>query len=89
MSSTLDLEDVEQFKRRLARLEPDQVPAFSQPMRHELAKKVRSAHKKVRGPVEVEDWDRLVRELVKVGGTPRTMMRRLVDELEAAWWAGG
>lgn len=89
MSSTLDLEDVDLFKRRLSKLAPDDVPAFTRPMRHELAKKVRNAHKKVRGPVELQDWDALVQELVKVGGTPRALMRRLVDELEAAWWAGG
>ncbi len=87
--STLDLEDVELFRHRLSKLTPDEVPAFSGPMRRELAKKVRSTHQKVRGPVELEGWDETVKELVREGGPPRAMMRRLVDELEAAWWAGG
>jgi hypothetical protein len=89
LDSTLELEDVELFRRRLLKLKPDDVPSFSQPMRYELAKKVQKVHRKVRGPVEMEDWDGLVRELAKMGGTPRSMMRRLVDELEAAWWHGG
>lgn len=88
VSSTLELEDVDLFRRRLHKLTPDEVPAFTQPMRRELAKKVRQTHKLVRGPVEFEQWDELVRDVVRVGGPPRLMMRRLVDELEAAWWSG-
>ncbi len=86
--STLSLEDVDLFRHRLAKLTPDDVPAFTGPMRRELAKKVRATHQKVRGPVEIEGWDETVKELVREGGPPRVMMRRLVDELEAAWWAG-
>lgn len=88
LDSTLDIEDVDLFRRRLLKLSPDEVPAFSQAMRLELALKVRKAHRKVRGHVEMESWDGLVRQLAKMGGTPRAMMRRLVDELESAWWAG-
>lgn len=87
--STLNLEDVELFRHRLGKLTPDDVPAFTGPMRRELAKKVRVTHQKVRGPVEIEGWDDTVKALVREGGPPRAMMRRLVDELEAAWWAGG
>lgn len=86
--STLDLEDVELFRHRLSKLSPDEVPAFTGPMRRELAKKVRATHRSVRGAVEFEEWDELVTALVREGGSPRAMMRRLVDELEAAWWAG-
>lgn len=89
VSSTLDIEDVELFRRRLHALKPDEVPTFTMPMRRELAKKVRAVHKQVRGTVNFPDWELLVEELVKDGGSPRTMMRHLVDELEAAWWAGG
>lgn len=88
MSSTLDLEDVDLFKRRLSKLSPDEVPPFTREMRLQLADKVKKAHKKVRGPVEVEDWDAVVKSLSKERGTPRAMMRALVDRLEAAWWAG-
>ena len=86
--STLDLEDVELFRRRLSKLVADEVPAFSATMRRELAKKVRATHRGVRGAVEVEHWDELVQALSREGGSPRKMMRQLVDELEAAWWAG-
>ncbi len=86
--STLPLEDVELFRHRLSKLTPDDVPAFTGPMRRELAKKVRATHQKVRGSVEIDEWDETVKELVRQGGPPRAMMRRLIDELEAAWWAG-
>ena len=89
VGSTLDVEDVDLFRRRLHKLTPDEVPEFSQPMRRELAKKIRQTHRTVRGPVEIEGWDDVVKDVVKAGGPPRVMMRRLVDELEAAWWAGG
>lgn len=86
--STLELEDVELFRRRLTKLVPDEVPAFSTAMRRELAKKVRATHRGVRGAVELSHWDELVQAVSREEGSPREMMRRLVDELEAAWWAG-
>ena len=86
--STLELEDVDLFRRRLHVLQADEVPALSRAMRHELSSKVRAMHKSVRGPVEVPEWEQTVSEVVKAGGPPRLLMRRLVDELEAAWWAG-
>jgi len=88
INSTLDLEDVELFRRRLHGLSPDQVPEFSEPMRRELARKVRSVHKSVRGAVALPEWEGLLEELTRMRGPPRAMMRRLVDELEAAWWSG-
>jgi len=88
VDSTLELEDVELFRRRLHKLQPDEVPVFSKPMCKELALKVKKTHRAVRGPVEFEGFDELVKELVRAGGPPRIMMRRLIDELESAWWAG-
>lgn len=86
--STLDVEDVDFFRGRLKRLTPDEVPAFSAPMRQKLAEKVRSTHKSVRGPVALEHWDELVKGLARSKVQPRVLLRTLVDELEAAWWSG-
>jgi hypothetical protein len=88
VESTLEMEDVELFRHRLAKLKPDEVPAFSTAMRRELAQKIRSTHRSVRGAVELDHWEELVRSLTRDAGSPRAMMRCLVDELEAAWWSG-
>lgn len=88
VASTLDCEDAALFKRRLARLEPEAVPAFTKAMRQELAERVRSNHRAVRGPVDVPHWDALVREAIRNAPSPRALVRQLVDELESAWWAG-
>jgi len=88
VDSTLPLEDVLVFRRRLAKLSPEQVPAFSRPMRQKLAEQVRSVHRSVRGAVEVPDWDQLVREVTSDGVAPRVLVRELIDHLEAAWWSG-
>ncbi len=88
VASTLPLEDVDLFRRRLRRLSPEEVPEFSRAMRLELAERVRATHRSVRGAVAVDDWQGLVARAVRAGGPPRSMIRQLVDELEAAWWAG-
>jgi hypothetical protein len=88
VDSTLPLEDVLVFKRRLAKLSPEQVPAMSKPMRRTLAEQVRDVHRSVRGATEVPDWDSVVREITADAVAPRVLIRRLVDHLEAAWWAG-
>ncbi len=88
VASTLGVEDVALFRRRLKRLTPDEVPAFSRAMRLELAERVRATHRSVRGPVRVDDWQAVVARVARTGGPPRVMIRELVDELEAAWWAG-
>ncbi len=86
--STLTLEDVTLFRRRLSKLVPDEVPDFSRPMRLALAERVRSTHELVRGSVDVGDWEGVVRAAVNAGGPPRTLVRHLADQLEAAWWRG-
>lgn len=88
-SSTLAWEDVVMFRRRLQHLEPQYVPPFSRTQRLELAEKVRATHRSVRGHVEIEDWDRRVRELARNPSPPRVLIRSLIDQLESAWWAGG
>jgi hypothetical protein len=88
VDSTLPLEDVLVFKRRLAKLSPEQVPPLTRPMRLKLAEQVRQVHRSVRGPVKADDWDAVVREVTVDGIAPRVLVRRLVDHLEAAWWGG-
>lgn len=88
-SGTLDAEDATMFRRRLQRLEPVEVPAFSAKQRAELAELVRATHKSVRGPVEMPHWETTARRAVKQHESPRAVIRALVDELESAWWAGG
>lgn len=88
VDSTLPLEDVLLFKRRLAKLTAEEVPVFSRPMRQALAEQVRATHRSVRGPVDLPDWEALVRKVTATSGPPRLLVRSLLDQLEAAWWAG-
>src|SRR5690606_34356028 len=88
-SGTLDWEDATMFRRRLQRLEPEEVPTFSKKQRRVLAELVRATHKSVRGAVGIEDWESKLKSVVREHESPRAVIRALVDELEAAWWSGG
>lgn len=88
VDSTLPLEDVLLFRRRLKKLVPAEVPPFSKAMRRLLAERVRATHQGVRGLVPFDDWEQVVRRAVEAGGPPRVLVRHLADQLEAAWWAG-
>ena len=88
VGSTLDIEDVDLFRRRLGKLEPNVVPEFSRKMRKELAEKVRRTHRSVRGAVEMDDWEDVVSHVARSASSPRQVVRELIDRLEASWWAG-
>jgi hypothetical protein len=88
MASTLDIEDVALFRRRLSQLTPETVPQLTRKQREELADKVRRTHKSVRGPVDIPDWQNHRGRLSREHRSPRTLIRTLVDELESAWWSG-
>ena len=88
MDTTLDLEDVGKFRRSLHGLKPEPVKPLTAAERGELCERVRRMHRSVRGPVELGDWDQRVAASVKAHASPRTLVRAMVDELEAAWWAG-
>jgi len=88
MASTLDLEDVAQFRRRLKQLDPEDVPVLTRAQREELADKVRRTHRSVRGPIDVPDWPDHRARLSREHRSPRTLIRTLVDELESIWWSG-
>lgn len=87
METTLDLEDVDRFRRSLWRLKPDPVKALTPAERTELCERVRNLHQQVRGPVAVADWQAQVASLVKTQRSPRLLIRELVDRLESAWWS--
>ena len=88
MDTTLELEDVNRFRRALHGLKPDPVKPLTTAERGELCERVRRMHKSVRGPVELPDWSERIDRAVKAHASPRTLVRALVDELESAWWAG-
>ncbi len=88
MTSTIELEDIGLFRRRIGKLEPDLVPSLSRNQRAELCERVRKAHRSVRGPVDLPDWHEHVKRLVREHESPRTLIRALVDQLESAWWMG-
>jgi hypothetical protein len=88
MDTTLDLEDVARFRRSLWGLKPQPVRPLSRTERVELCDRVRRMHRAARGPLELDDWDQRVRRAVATHPSPRTLVRALVDELEAAWWSG-
>ncbi len=88
MASTLDIEDVDLFRRRLKQLKPVDVPALTRRQREELADKVLRTHRSVRGTVDVPDWPMHRARLSREHRSPRTLIRTLVDELESIWWSG-
>jgi bacteriophage exclusion system BrxC/D-like protein len=88
MDTTLELENVERFRRSLWGLKPDPVKPLTRTEREELSERVRRMHKAVRGPVEIETWKDEVKEAITAHASPRTLIRALVDRLEVAWWSG-
>jgi hypothetical protein len=88
-SSTLELEDVALFRRRLSRIEAEPIPALTKAQRLELSEVVRKTHRAVRGAVHIEDWPAFAERLARAHQSPRVLIRALVDELESTWWAGG
>lgn len=85
--TVLAMEDAAMFRRRLTMLRPIEVPALTQGMLSILAFRVREVHQAVRGPVVDPLWSSFVYELVGGEGTPRRVLRAVVDRLEGQWWA--
>lgn len=81
-ASSLEWEDAQMLRHRLVRLVPQPVPALAREHRAELVARVVATHAQVRGagaPLDVAAW-------LDESTSPRTLVRRLVDELEARWW---
>jgi hypothetical protein len=88
METTLDVENVARFRRSLWGLKPNPVRPLTRAERHELCERVRKMHRAARGAVAVDNWADRVRKAVAAHDSPRALIRSLVDQLEAAWWAG-
>jgi hypothetical protein len=43
-------------------------------------------HRAARGARELHHWSEMVRRTVAEHDSPRTLIRALIDELEADWW---
>ena len=87
LDSTLDLENVERFRRALWGLKPEPVRPLTRAEREELCTRVRRMHAAVRGAGDQPEREEQVRRLVEAHDSPRTLIRALIDELESAWWA--
>jgi len=85
--STLELENVERFRKSLWGLKADPVRALSRNERIELCERIRRMHRSARGRLDFDDWDDYVQTSVKAHSSPRTLIRAVVDELESRWWA--
>lgn len=88
IDSTLDVEDVARFRRALWGLKPDPIRPLTRAERAELCDRVVRMHRSVRGRVTLPDMDAHLKAQVARHASPRTLIRALVDELEAAWWSG-
>jgi hypothetical protein len=88
MDTTLDLENVERFRRSLWGLKPDPVRPLTRPEREELCEHVKRMHRSVRGALEMPSWKDDVHRAVQHHASPRTLVRAIVDTLESAWWSG-
>jgi hypothetical protein len=88
IDNTLDLENVERFRRSLWGLKPEPVKPLTRTEREELCERVRRMHRAVRGDVDFPEWPEHARRAAAANVSPRVLIRALVDELEAAWWNG-
>jgi hypothetical protein len=88
METTLDIENVDRFRRSLWGLKPEPVKALKKVERIDLCQRVRRMHRSVRGAVDEPEWDQFVRAAVDAHDSPRTLIRAVVDRLESTWWRG-
>jgi hypothetical protein len=86
-TTILSAEDVAMLKRRLSRIKPIVVPALTRDHRATLLGRVRATHARVRGRRADANWSRFADELLVDGDmSPRELVRRASDWLEARWW---
>lgn len=88
LESTLEVENVDRFRRSLWGLRPEPVRALSRAEREDLCERVRRVHRSVRGRVSARGWPERAKALAAEHESPRTLIRAVIDELESAWWAG-
>jgi hypothetical protein len=86
-STLLSSEDATMLRRRLLRLQPLLVPKLERAHRATLLGRVRATHARVRGRRQEAAWMRFADELLAESDlSPRELVRRASDWLEARWW---
>ena len=86
-STVLSSEDATMLRRRLLRLQPIRVPKLERAHRATLLARVRTTHARVRGRRQEAAWTRFADELLAEDElSPRELVRRASDWLEARWW---
>jgi hypothetical protein len=86
-STLLAAEDATMLRRRLVRLRPIVVPPLERQHRATLLARVRATHARVRGRRLDGAWARFAEDLLsKSALSPREIVRRASDWLEARWW---
>jgi hypothetical protein len=84
----LTWEDAAMLRRRLVRIRAEEVPALTDAHRELLAARVRATHATVRGNVRDPAWSQHLKSLCDPHLTPREVVRRTAERLEALWWQG-
>jgi hypothetical protein len=86
-STLLASEDATMLRRRLLRLQPIVVPKLERAHRATLLARVRATHARVRGRRQEAAWTHFADELLAESElSPRELVRRASDWLEARWW---
>jgi hypothetical protein len=86
-ATLLSAEDATMMRRRLTRLRPIVVPPLQREHRATLLARVRATHARVRGRRLDAAWARFCDELLAdEESSPRELVRRAADWLEARWW---
>jgi hypothetical protein len=86
----LSAEDATMLRQRLVKLRPIRVPALEREHRATLLARVRATHARARGRRLEPGWGRFAEDLLADERlSPRELVRRAADWLEAQWWEGG
>jgi P-loop Domain of unknown function (DUF2791) len=86
-ATVLSAEDAMMLRQRLMKLRPIAVPALGREHRATLLARVRATHARARGRRMEPDWGRFAEALLPEADlTPRELVRRAADWLEARWW---
>jgi hypothetical protein len=89
-STTLSAEDATMLRQRLLKMRPIRVPALEREHRATLLARVRATHARARGRRLEPGWARFAEELLGDEElSPRELVRRAADWLEAQWWERG
>jgi hypothetical protein len=86
-ATLLSAEDAMMLRQRLVKLKPLAVPALEREHRATLLARVRATHVRARGRRAEPEWGHFAEGLLPDSGlSPRELVRRAADWLEARWW---